>query len=153
MSTLYKTKGDITANIEYTSPVTVTENDGNTFAKIENNGTNNVTVTATQPTKVTMKWTDNGAEKSKILNITNNEIKPIKPKVVWDYDEDDVVDGCIYGEVTAKLVDETAQHLLIPQRAKRRAIHSILTVKRNLHSGITKIKMILWVKIIQLRLM
>ena len=25
MSTLYKTKGDITANIEYTSPVTVTE--------------------------------------------------------------------------------------------------------------------------------
>ena len=40
MSTLYKTKGDITANIEYTSPVTVTENDGNTFAKIENNGTN-----------------------------------------------------------------------------------------------------------------
>ena len=106
MSTLYKTKGDITANIEYTSPVTVTENDGNTFAKIENNGTNNVTVTATQPTKVTMKWTDNGAEKSKILNITNNEIKPIKPKVVWDYDEDDVVDGCIYGEVTAKLVDE-----------------------------------------------
>ena len=45
MSTLYKTKGDITANIEYTSPVTVTENDGNTFAKIENNGTNNVTVT------------------------------------------------------------------------------------------------------------
>ncbi len=35
--------------------------------KIENNGTNNVTVTATQPTKVTMKWTDNGAEKSKIL--------------------------------------------------------------------------------------
>ena len=33
MSTLYKTKGDITANIEYTSPVTVTENDGNTFAK------------------------------------------------------------------------------------------------------------------------
>ena len=78
---LYKTKGDITANIEYTSPVTVTENDGNTFAKIENNGTNNVTVTATQPTKVTMKWTDNGAEKSKILNITNNEIKPIKPKL------------------------------------------------------------------------
>ena len=71
-----------------------------------------------------MKWTDNGAEKSKILNITNNEIKPIKPKVVWDYDEDDVVDGCIYGEVTAKLVDETAQHLLIPQRAKHRAIHS-----------------------------
>ena len=33
MSTLYKTKGDITANIEYTSPVTVTENDGNTFEK------------------------------------------------------------------------------------------------------------------------
>lgn len=112
MSTLYKTKGDITANIEYTSPVTVTENDGNTFAKIENNGTNNVTVTATQPTKVTMKWTDNGAEKSKILNITNNEIKPIKPKVVWDYDEDDVVDGCIYGEVTAKLVDENGSTLV-----------------------------------------
>ena len=52
MSTLYKTKGDIAANIEYTAPVTVTENDGNLdFAKIENNGTNNVTVTATRAYK------------------------------------------------------------------------------------------------------
>lgn len=153
MSTLYKTKGDITANIEYTSPVTVTENDGNTFAKIENNGTNNVTVTATQPTKVTMKWTDNGAEKSKILNITNNEIKPIKPKVVWDYDEDDVVDGCIYGEVTAKLVDENGS-TLVDTATGETPSH---TFYPNSGTEFTfrnyKNKMILWVKIIQLRLM
>lgn len=78
---------------------------------VMNNGTPEVTVTLTENTAFSYRYIDpfTGEEQMKIIRV-DNIVKP-NPKVVWSYDERNVLtdsDGnrYIYGEVTAYLVDE-----------------------------------------------
>ncbi len=112
---LEKTRGNVTltaASDKYT--VFLTEKEGNSAATISNNNTNSVTADIKQPTELTMTWNDGSGEKSRTMIINNNEVKPISPKIVWDYSEGDITDGCVYESVTATLVDDNGSTLIDP---------------------------------------
>ena len=111
VSPIYQTRGNVTVTMTADYNITVTEKEGNHFADIQGSGTKNVTATVAQPTDLIMSWNDGTGEKSRTMYIGNNEIKPIVPKVVWDYSEAEVEDGCVYGSVTATLVDENGSTL------------------------------------------
>ncbi len=112
---LEKTRGNVTltaASDKYT--IFLTEKEGNSAATISNNNTNSVTADIKQPTELTMTWNDGSGEKSRTMIINNNEVKPISPKIVWDYSEGDITDGCVYESVTATLVDDNGSTLIDP---------------------------------------
>lgn len=112
VSPMYQTKGEVTVTMESDAyKIGVSEKEGNVFADIINNNTNKVTAYISQPTEITMTWNDGTGEKSRTLNINNNEIKPIDPEIEWDYSDDDVTDGSVYGSVTAFLVDKNGSKL------------------------------------------
>ena len=112
---LEKTRGNVTltaASDKYT--IFLVEKEGNSAATISNNNTNSVTADIKQPTELTMTWNDGSGEKSRTMIINNNEVKPISPKIVWDYSEGDITDGCVYESVTATLVDDNGSTLIDP---------------------------------------
>ena len=112
---LEKTRGNVTltaASDKYT--ISLAEKEGNSAATISDNNTNSVTADIKQPTELTMTWNDGSGEKSRTMIINNNEVKPISPKIVWDYSEGDITDGCVYESVTATLVDDNGSTLIDP---------------------------------------
>lgn len=112
---LEKTRGNVTltaASDKYT--IFLAEKEGNSAATISNNNTNSVTADIKQPTELTMTWNDGSGDKSRTMIINNNEVKPISPKIIWDYSESDVNDGCVYESVTATLVDDNGSTLIDP---------------------------------------
>ena len=112
---LEKTRGDVTLIAQSNDyNITLTEKDGSSAATISGNDSKTVTAVIKQPTELIMKWNDGSGEKSRTMIIDNNEVKPISPKIVWDYNENDVTDGCVYESVTATLVDENGSTLIDP---------------------------------------
>lgn len=112
VSPIYKTRDEVTVNVAYENNVTLTEKEGNSFAKITGSGTNNVTAVVSQPTDLIMKWTDGSGDHERTMYIGSNEIKPIEPEIKWDYSDSDIVDeNCVYESVTATVVDKNGSTL------------------------------------------
>lgn len=112
---LEKTRGDVTLIAQSNDyNITLTEKDGGSAATISGNDSKTVTAVIKQPTELIMKWNDGSGEKSRTMIINNNEVKPISPKIVWDYSEGDITDGCVYESVTATLVDDNGSTLIDP---------------------------------------
>lgn len=112
---LENTRGNVTLTAKsdkYT--ISLTEKEGNSAATISGNDSKTVTAVIKQPTELIMKWNDGSGEKLRTMIINNNEVKPISPKIVWDYSEGDITDGCVYESVTATLVDDNGSTLIDP---------------------------------------
>lgn len=108
LSTLYSTVKPVTVtaqsdnyNIKFSVPESTSE-----FVEISNNNTNEVTAIVSQNSDIIMTWNDGTGEKTKTMyigNIKGNQM--ISPAVSWSYLDEDIVDGVIYGPVTATLYD------------------------------------------------
>ncbi|MBO5416398.1 MAG: hypothetical protein J6A83_07190 [Clostridia bacterium] len=114
------TKIELSTANDTAKPVTVTlsRSDGanifvdiNDYAvmSVENNGTPSVTVTVLESNRFSYRYIDeDGLEKMFFINVSN--IKKPSPKLVWDYDENEVQtdeygNKYLYGSVTVYLAD------------------------------------------------
>lgn len=112
---LENTRGNVTLIAKSDNyNISLAEKDGNSAATISDNDSKTVTAVIKQPTELTMTWNDGSGAKSRTMIINNNEVKPISPKIVWDYSEGDITDGCVYESVTATLVDDNGSTLIDP---------------------------------------
>lgn len=112
---LENTRGNVTLIAKSDNyNISLAEKDGNSAATISDNDSKTVTAVIKQPTELTMTWNDGSGAKSRTMIINNNEVKPISPKIVWDYSEGDITDGCVYESVTAALVDDNGSTLIDP---------------------------------------